>query len=260
VSSYNDLKSAVNKALSASAKALEQGRFEEARHTAASATAQCKAGLNGAGQGATAKERSKTLIRGILCAACRDIADSALLMSRTRLDGKEPETIWNQLINSLERLRYVDGRMEGPLVEKLIAQANQMKDRFDERFGQGLYAKSEVFIARELCSICNDDFRRCEHLAGRLYDGVMCKRVAENPEIRSLSFVRQLSDFRGRLWPWNWDEQQKRYSTEAILASCQLDDLSDPRRPEPAESAQAIEHAPAPAEEDAIPIASDEQN
>jgi hypothetical protein len=227
---YGELKRAVNEAMRTCFGSLESGDAPKARQAAASAVELCEHSLNGGGSLLTGKEKSKTLIRGILAAACRDIADCGDLLQQPNLQGGEVEKLWNRIVDCLERLEYVQLRLDGAEVGQLIDRAHFLREQFDARFGTGLYANPEIVVRRELCSICNDDFRKCNHVAGRVYDGVLCRRLAEDAAVKSVTFVKQPVCLRCRVWPGTWDEKTKQYSFVEVLNSFRMDDLSDPLR------------------------------
>jgi hypothetical protein len=227
---YGELKAAVNKAMRACLRSLDEGNRPQARAAAVSAVDLCSHSLNGGGSLLSGKEKSKTLVRGILAAACRDIADCDELMTRPQLEAREIESLWDRLVGCMERLEFVRLRLEGADVEQLLHRTRAIKDQFDGRFGGGLYANAEIVIRRQRCSVCNDDFRKCDHQAGKVYDGVMCRRMADDATVRTVSFVKQPVDLRCRLWPGKWDEKTRQYALLAMLDSFSVDDLSDPAR------------------------------
>jgi hypothetical protein len=225
---YNELKGVVNDAMRSCLRSLESGDALEARTEAVKAVDACRHGLNGGGAAFSGNEKSKTLYRGILAAACRDLSDCDTMMQQDQLPGDKLESLWNRLLICIERLAFVRGKLDGVPIEDLADRATMIREKFDARFGAGLYANPEFIVRRELCSICNDDFRRCSHRDLRVYDGVLCRRIPKDVTVRAVSFVKQPTDLRCRVWPWRWDEQAKKYSFEPILDSSNLDDLSDP--------------------------------
>jgi hypothetical protein len=44
-------------------------------------------------------------------------------------------------------------------------------------------------IKKSKCSICDDDFQKCDHIKGRLYFGEMCYRIITEMELEEISFV-----------------------------------------------------------------------
>jgi hypothetical protein len=225
---YSQLKTVVNDAMRICLRSLDVGETRQARLVAATAVDLCRDGLNGGGSNLSGEEKSKTLVRGILAAACRDLSDCDDMLGQNRLEDPQVESLWNRLLGCLDRLEYVRDWLEGLAVDQLIERVSRLKDRFDQRFGAGLYANPEFVIRRELCSICNDDFRRCIHRDGTVYDGVLCKRIACDAFTRSVSFVKHPIDLRCRVWPWRWDQESRQYSFTPVLDSFRLDDLSDP--------------------------------
>jgi len=226
---YSELKSAVNKAMHQCLRSLDEGDAQRARKVAATAVELCADGLNGGGAELTGKEKSKALVRGILAAACRDLADCQDSIRKVQIEAAEIERLWTHLVACMERLEYVQIRLNGAEVEQIFSRVAAIRDQFDKRFGTGLYANPEMVVHRALCSICNEDFRRCEHVARRVYDGALCRRLPQDARVRAVSFAKQPVDLRCRVWPGTWDEKTKQYSFVSMLNSFRVDDLTDPR-------------------------------
>jgi hypothetical protein len=225
---YGDLKAAVNKAMRACLRSLDEGDRRQARASAASAVKLCAHSLNGGGSLLSGKEKSKALVRGIFAAVCRDLSDCEELMGQAKLDDRQIEGLWDRLIACMERLEFVRCRLDGGEVDQLLKRAAAMTDKFNDRFGGGLYGRAEIVIRREICNICNDDFRKCEHQAGKVYDGVMCRRRPEGAAVRAVAIVKEPVDLRCRLWPGKWDETARQYAFLEMIDANPVDDLSDP--------------------------------
>ncbi|PXV67348.1 hypothetical protein CLV62_10321 [Dysgonomonas alginatilytica] len=44
-------------------------------------------------------------------------------------------------------------------------------------------------IRESLCSLCNDDYNKCNHIKGKIYNGECCTRIISRMEIEEVSFV-----------------------------------------------------------------------
>ena len=226
--SYSQLNAVVKEMMQKCLRSLDEGDVPQARTAAAAAADVCRHSLNGGGAELAGSEKSRTLICGILAAACRDMSDCQQQLHSPNLADTQVETLWNRLIDCLERLEFVRMRLEAPGVEQFLSYAQNLRQRFDQRFGPGLYANPEIVIHGEICNLCNDDFRRCGHISGRVYDGVLCKRIPRQMTVRSVTVGKRAVDLRFRVWPWSWDAARRQYSFAPLMRETRMDDLSDP--------------------------------
>jgi hypothetical protein len=51
------------------------------------------------------------------------------------------------------------------------------------------FCSAGALIKKSLCSICNDDYEKCDHIKGKLYMGEMCCRIITKAELEEASFV-----------------------------------------------------------------------
>lgn len=140
------------------------------------------------------------------------LSEFILLAGLTRdekwhLENKRTERIWGLMWNCIDRFNFVFIHFKNDNFKWIINRLNLLKENFVAIFGYGLFSSPEIMISKETCNICQKDVRACEHLNGKLYNGVMCSSVAEKFELRSVSLVRIPRDPRCRIWKWNMTEE-----------------------------------------------------
>lgn len=224
---YPELESAVDRAIAAYLLAMNERDGSAARVAASTAAGQCRCTVEGAQGTITNDQRASALVLGVFCAACRDFADCYQLSSKRTLSHDEIETSWIRLIDCLDRLARVEGAMTGPAADWLTQHAERSYDSFEKRFGSGMFLSPEIILDRELCSICNDDYRGCSHRSGQFYNGILCRRRPKFGDIRAVAIVRHPADRRCRLWPWRYDESNRTVKG-IILTAFDPYDLRDP--------------------------------
>jgi hypothetical protein len=137
----------------------------------------------------------------------RGLFDYAELIEHTSQEGWETdnpkiEVIWLNLCDCSDRISFVQPAASGRIFEKIFSRLQALEDWFAARFGTGVYSSPEILVKRELCSICNQDIRRCDHIAGHVYEGRICYGVPEDISLESSSIVQVPHDRRCRIWPW----------------------------------------------------------
>jgi hypothetical protein len=65
--------------------------------------------------------------------------------------------------------------------------------------GQSRGVSPEIIIRRWTCSICNNDFERCDHGEGLIYDGSPCQVAPANVEFIAASLVDEPKDPKCRI-------------------------------------------------------------
>lgn len=139
-------------------------------------------------------------------------------------DNKKVEEIWNLMCDCSEHLNFSATTIESAPLTAVLERLKKFSRFFSKTFGKGLYMSPVIIIEDEICSICNFDVRTCEHREGRLYNGVICKRVANKiSNFKSVDFVKVPKDPRCRVWPWN--EKEKGVYDVRILNMNNMDDF-----------------------------------
>lgn len=140
------------------------------------------------------------------------------------VNNKKVEDIWYVMCDCNDLLNFCIDVIETDALTKIRERFKKFSIFFKKRFGPGLYASPVIIIDRELCSICSKDVRGCEHRQGRLYNGRICRHVAESiSTMKSVDLVKVPKDPRCRLWPWN--EEKKGTFKVSILNTSSIDDF-----------------------------------
>lgn len=138
-------------------------------------------------------------------------------------DNKLIERVWNCIWDCSDRLEFCLPNIEGPMCDKIIMRIDELTNFYHEQYGPGLYCSPDILVKKQTCTICGRDFRECDHIAGRLYRGKMCRPKVEDFELRSTSIVKVPQDPRCRIWPWNL--KNDRTFTAAIMTLHMIDDF-----------------------------------
>jgi hypothetical protein len=150
----------------------------------------------------------------------------ATLQAKWDEDHRVLDFVWTKYWDCKERFDYSRGAFGGLFVTFVAEFLDRLARYYEERFGRGWYLSAEILIRTRLCSICNNDIRRCDHVPGKLYCGRICHALARDIEPMGASLVENPHDPRCRIWPWNVDDE-KRTITAPVLSVHQLDDFSD---------------------------------
>lgn len=123
-------------------------------------------------------------------------------------DNKNVERIWYLLCDCVDHLNCSAGMMESLPLDNILKRLQGFNEVFSAIYGPGLYASPVIIINKEICSICKEDVRGCLHRQGQLYNGMLCKHIAESiSDMKSIDLVRVPKDPRCRVWPWNEKEK-----------------------------------------------------
>lgn len=134
-------------------------------------------------------------------------------------DFKKVENIWCTMCDSVEYLNFSAGTIETEALTVVLKRLEKFSKTFSQMFGKGMYASPVIVISKETCSICKDDVRACVHRQGKLYNGVVCRHVAEEiSEIRGFDIVQVPKDPRCRIWPWK-KKQDGTYEVQLLSIS-----------------------------------------
>jgi hypothetical protein len=152
-------------------------------------------------------DKSLILICAIGAKAIDDYAEIGRITSTVNWFEKTEliEKLWIKLWDCKERVEYVFNNFQGDLFQIVLSKVNELHSEFIKVYGNGIYASPEFLIKKETCSICNLDVRACLHISGHIYNGVICKYVVKELEMRSISLVTVPKDPRCRAWAWNME-------------------------------------------------------
>lgn len=134
------------------------------------------------------------------------------------------DCVWTKYWDCRDRFAFSRSIAAGDFVDHLATLLDSLAAFYQENLGEGLYMSPDILIRREECSICGSDFRSCQHIAGRLYNGLLCRAIAREFEPQSASIVDHPEDPRCRLWPWNCDPNKSTIKG-AVMTFFQIDDF-----------------------------------
>jgi hypothetical protein len=138
---------------------------------------------------------------------------------------KKIESLWWHYCNCRERVDFWTGHFGGGRLGDFLKSLSTVDDFFLNTFGSGAYMSPTFVSEKLLCSICENDLRGCEHIAGRVYSGRLCFGRPQGIRMESVSLVTSPHDPRCRIWPWSIKDGK---SESQIIASVfQIDDFME---------------------------------
>lgn len=141
-------------------------------------------------------------------------------------DGQLVDYVWTKLWDFKDRFEYSKPIVSGSVVEVGSSFLEAPEQYFFRRFGPGKYLSAEILIRKRQCSVCKADLRTCNHVTGRLYGGRLCLAVPVDFEAAGASVVDSPKDPRCRIWSWNYDAKEGKFSAP-VMTCFRLDDFSD---------------------------------
>jgi len=205
--------------------AIDQFQYQQARRIARDAVKHFKTLLADNSNGDAALNAalfSAVLFRGLF--------DYAQLAERTSDpkwtdDRAAIQDVWRNLCDCRDRITFVARVSSGQISARIFTALDKVESWYAQRFGSGVYSSPEILVKRELCSICNRDIRRCEHIAGDVYQGRICYRIPKDISLKSSSMVLVPHDRRCRIWPWQL--KGRVVSDILLMTTFRVDDFLD---------------------------------
>lgn len=213
-------------------RATMSRQFDEAERIAQELILRCKAVVRGlaTSPAPSGEDKNGAVVVGILARGLQGHAEVLKLRSSRNWQGtpEAVEATWNALCDATARLDYACAYLQHPTLDAARGDLSQVRDEIDSLFGPGLYVSPVMVIESFLCSVCGEDYRRCPHMVGRLYDGVCCVQVATRlVRAESVDIVEVPEDPRCRIWPWNRTDEPPGFKNICLLTSFRPDDFLD---------------------------------
>ena len=155
-------------------------------------------------------------------AAMGDVDETNCAVGLARLHTQNAE----ELCDCRERLEFVSHYFQGEVIERVIQDLNGLEEFFRDAFGNGYYCSPGIVLDGSICNICNQDFRACSHIAGRLYAGRICFYQPLNPQIDHVAIVKTPKDLRCRIWDWHIKDNEDKKTGITIENLCVLTTFS----------------------------------
>jgi hypothetical protein len=111
------------------------------------------------------------------------------------------EAAWELIHDAGERIFGFDN-LDLEFQKYCREQLESVRDSINDRYGPGVYCSWAVVNDSVNCTICNADFRECDHVAGEWYNGEQCLQRPEGGHIQHIAIVDNPEDYRCRFWPW----------------------------------------------------------
>lgn len=138
-------------------------------------------------------------------------------------DFKTLDSVWILMWDCKERLESYPNIVRGHVVKEIQGLLQKLFNVYDSSFGPGIYMSPDLKVKKRLCSICNENIKKCAHTPGKLYDGQMCRQIMADFEMLSVSAVKYPEDHRCRIWPWNVKDDNT--ASAAFLTYFLIDDF-----------------------------------
>jgi len=170
---------------------------------------------------------SMAIFLGILLRGLQDYISIKKIIEKDNWqnDNGLIEEVWMLMWDCKIRLEYGSNLYNHKVISIADDMIKSLKQLFLSKFGPGMYFSPDIIIEKVVCSICKRDFRACEHISGRIYNGTICRRIPGNVRLKSISLVEVPADPRCRVWPWRLKED--RTMEAMVLSSFRLDDFLD---------------------------------
>lgn len=130
----------------------------------------------------------------------------------------------HRLWDCRQRTRSFPGIVTGSIHARISNLLSQLDDFYNQNFGNGVYASSDILVKKSACSLCGLNIKVCPHIPGRLYEGQLCQQIMEDFELITFSMVTNPEDPRCRIWPWNYDSEKSTF-TGVFFTAFQTDDF-----------------------------------
>jgi len=206
---------------------IDSGNKKQARDQAQLVINMCKNVLKSVRCGVDPENRNKALCFGILFRGLQDFVDLTEITDVPDWITEHAliEKAWTKMWDCKERIEYASYFCHERTIEWVLSRIEFLEKVFFTTFGPGLYSSPEIIAKQEICNVCKNDFRSCDHIAGRIYDGIRCLVKPKDIQLRRVSIVEAPKDPRCRIWSWRLREDN---TTEiCIMTTFRMDDFID---------------------------------
>ncbi|NCS94529.1 MAG: hypothetical protein GW761_12090 [Leptospira sp.] len=154
------------------------------------------------------------ILRGII-----DFTDIDSIMRSTSVitDHDTLENLWILLWDCRERILVKNYIPESQILVNILKELDLIEAKFDENYGKGIYTSMVTKIKSEICSICKENIKLCDHKAGSFYNGIRCIGIVEDFELITSDIVENPEDKRCRIWPWRVKEVDGKKIIEQVI-------------------------------------------
>lgn len=206
-----DLEQTSAKSLAEWKASVSSGKLDKARELAQLTLDTMKNTLRNTKSGTDPMVRNKALILGILFRGLTDFIDlmKDTLSREWILNHDLVEKVWTKMWDCKQRIEYVTNFCDIEILSWVLVEIGNLEKAFLDALGPGYYFSTEIIAKKEICNICNLDYRSCEHISGNIYEGIICTTKRQDFQLKSVSIVENPADPRCRIWPWQIEEGGK---------------------------------------------------
>jgi len=161
------------------------------------------------------------------------------------LKADKPEEAWNALIQAQGELGAAARAHRS--FDHLEPKAQNLRELERTLFPPQIFMSAGMIVREQRCSICNDSYEKCDHIAGRPYMGRFCSVLLQQVSLDHVAIVDDPADrlcrvtsfkvpggIRNRM-TWavvpDGDAEAKEGSLEAIVATANAEDAGEEVRP-----------------------------
>lgn len=117
------------------------------------------------------------------------------------LKEDQGEKAWDKLIDAQDQiLAAASASQHFSNLEAKFAHLREMEDHF---FPPQVFVSAGLIVRQQHCSICQDDYEKCDHIAGRPYMGRLCSIVPREISADHIAVVKAPADRRCRITTFN---------------------------------------------------------
>lgn len=114
------------------------------------------------------------------------------------LKNEDPNTAWNLLINAQD---WISASIHASEIPGLNQEGYMNKLSVIEQviFPPQTFMSPGMVVESSKCSLCNNDYSECEHIAGKAYMGKFCQQIPKIKEFTEASLVGYPYDKKARV-------------------------------------------------------------
>lgn len=113
------------------------------------------------------------------------------------LKEDQPEAAWNKLIDAQDMIKAA-GRATKALTN-LQGKYDRLRELETAFFPPQSFVSAGLIVHEQHCSICQDDYEKCDHIEGRAYMGRFCSLILQKVTADHIAFVDDPFDRRCRV-------------------------------------------------------------
>lgn len=144
------------------------------------------------------KEKNEKVANLILCLQLGSRAVCCELSMLVFLKDNEMEKAWNNLIEA-QYLTLNVIRNHPTNGDYLLGYMKRLNEYETLLFPKMMFSSYGGIIKNSECSICGNDYGKCDHLKGKFYMGQMCCRIIKEVDLEEVSTVENPADKRCRV-------------------------------------------------------------